>query len=167
MVGPALRELREARGLSLSELARRSGTGKGTLSELETGRRNPTLETLYAVTTALGVPLSTVLAGAPHPRVLSGRTVDAVLIERHEDPAAVSEVHRLRIRAGDVQHSPAHTPGTTEHLVVLTGTARVGPVDAPETVGPGGHTAWAADAPHVYEAIDADVEALLVVRYPR
>ncbi len=57
-VGARLRRLRQDRGLSLSELARRSGVGKGTLSELETGQRNPTLETLYALTTALEAPLS-------------------------------------------------------------------------------------------------------------
>lgn len=55
-VGRRLKQLRVDSGLSLSELARRSGVGKGTLSELETGRRNPTLETLYALTTALGRP---------------------------------------------------------------------------------------------------------------
>lgn len=60
-VGRRLRQLREERDLTLSALARRSGTGKATLSELEAGRRNPTLETLYALTTALGVPLSAAL----------------------------------------------------------------------------------------------------------
>lgn len=64
-VGERLRRLRQDGGLSLSELARRSGVGKGTLSELETGQRNPTLETLYALTTALKVPLSTVVGPAP------------------------------------------------------------------------------------------------------
>ncbi|NJA56315.1 helix-turn-helix domain-containing protein, partial [Streptomyces sp. NEAU-H3] len=61
-VGARIRELREARALSLSALARRSGLGKATLSGLEAGTRNPTLETLYAVTTALGVPLTAALA---------------------------------------------------------------------------------------------------------
>ncbi|HEY9293380.1 MAG TPA: helix-turn-helix transcriptional regulator, partial [Microlunatus sp.] len=49
-VGRRLREVRVSRGLSLSELARQAGIGKGSLSEIETGRRNPTLETLYALT---------------------------------------------------------------------------------------------------------------------
>ncbi|MCM2416499.1 helix-turn-helix transcriptional regulator [Streptomyces sp. RKAG290] len=53
-LGRRLRALRQEQGLSLSELSRRSRVGKGTLSELESGQRNPTLETLYALTTALG-----------------------------------------------------------------------------------------------------------------
>lgn len=161
-VGRRLRELREARGLTLSAAARRSGLGKGTLSELESGRRNPTLETLYALTTALGVPLSTALR-LP---AISGSAVDAVLTERFEDPAAVTETYRIRIRSGTVQESAAHAPGTEEHLIVLAGTAHVGVAGRPAVVAPGGHAAWPADVPHVYAAPHGDVEAVLVVRYP-
>lgn len=184
-VGQRLRELREERGLTLSALARRSGTGKATLSELEAGRRNPTLETLYALTTALGVPVSAVLAGPgglPHeaaqggpagpprataPPGISGRAVTAVLTERYEDGDAVTDVFRIRIRAGAVQQSPAHIAGAHEHLLVLGGTAVVGDPAAPLTAGPGGHAAWAADRPHVYSAPHGDVEGILLVRYPQ
>jgi transcriptional regulator with XRE-family HTH domain len=165
-VGRRLRELRVQRRLSLSELARRSRIGKGTLSELESGRRNPTLETLYALTTALGTPLSAVLSPAAAHEEISGSAVDAVLIERFEDAAAVTEIYRVRIRTGTVQESSAHVPGTEEHIIVLAGTARVGAAASPLTVGPGGHGAWAADVPHLYDAPSGDVEAVLTVRYP-
>ncbi|MGW7043222.1 helix-turn-helix domain-containing protein [Streptomyces avermitilis] len=161
-VGARLRRLRQDRGLSLSELARRSGVGKGTLSELETGQRNPTLETLYALTTALEAPLSTVVGPAP----VQGAAVHAVLTDRVQDAAAVSEVYRVRIQGGAVQRSAAHVTGTEEHLLVFSGTARVGPASAPLEVGPGGHARWAADVPHLYEAVGRDVEGVLVVRYP-
>ncbi|MFC9294143.1 helix-turn-helix domain-containing protein [Streptomyces sp. NPDC057011] len=167
-VGARVRALRTERGVSLSELARRSRIGKGTLSELESGRRNPTLETLYALTTALEVPLSTALHTTGLPAEISGAAVDAVLTERFEDASVVTETYRVRIRAGSAQESAAHTPGTTEHIVVLAGTARVGPLHSPAlSVGPGEHATWAADVPHLYEAPAGDVEALLVVRYPR
>lgn len=172
-VGVRLRELREEQGISLSELARRSKIGKGTLSELESGRRNPTLETLYALTTALKVPLSTALHGLGSPARISGQAVDAVLIERFEADAeadadaSVTETYRIRIRAGTRQESVAHTSGTTEHLIVLAGTARVGRRTDPVLIGPGMHATWPADVPHLYEALAGDVEALLIVRYPR
>ncbi|WP_344749798.1 helix-turn-helix transcriptional regulator [Streptosporangium vulgare] len=51
-----MRGLREERGISLSALARAAGVGKATLSGLENGTRNPTLDTLWAITTELGVP---------------------------------------------------------------------------------------------------------------
>ncbi|WP_405466920.1 helix-turn-helix domain-containing protein [Streptomyces jietaisiensis] len=164
-VGLRLRELRTARGMSLSELARRSRVGKGTLSELESGRRNPTLETLYALTTALKVPLSTVLHDLEYPATISGDAVEAVLVERFEADTSVTETYRVRIRSGPTQESAAHSSGTTEHIIVLTGTARVGALTEPVLVGPGGHGSWAADVPHLYQAPDKDVEALLIVRH--
>ncbi|MEU9201584.1 helix-turn-helix domain-containing protein [Streptomyces sp. NPDC048332] len=171
-VGRRLRTLRRERDLSLSELSRRSRVGKGTLSELESGTRNPTLETLYALTTALGLPLSAVLSDplptgrAPAPAGVSGSAVTAVLLERYEDGAAVTDVFRISIRAGAVQESEAHVPGTRESLMVLTGTAVVGPPDGTTTAGPGACAHWRADAPHVYGAPDGDVEGVLFVRSP-
>ncbi|MDF9811478.1 transcriptional regulator with XRE-family HTH domain [Streptomyces sp. SPB162] len=159
--------MREEQEISLSELARRSKIGKGTLSELESGRRNPTLETLYALTTALKVPLSTALHDLGSPARISGHAVDAVLIERFEAAASVAETYRIRIRAGTEQESGAHTPGTTEHIIVLAGTARVGGVTDPVLIGPGMHGSWAADVRHLYQAPSGDVEALLIVRYPQ
>ncbi|MBF6328345.1 helix-turn-helix domain-containing protein [Nocardia transvalensis] len=165
-VGARLRALREARGMSLSELARTSEIGKGTLSELESGRRNPTLETLYALTTALHVPLSTVLtAAAAHPGI-SGQAVDAVLLDRFDGSDAVTETYRIRIRAGARQESTAHAPGTVEYVLVLSGTARFGNLTAPRLLGPGMHARCPADIPHLYEAVSTDVDALLSVRYP-
>ncbi|NEC68101.1 XRE family transcriptional regulator [Streptomyces sp. SID9727] len=166
-VGRRLRALRHGMDVSLSELARRSGVGKGTLSELESGRRNPTLETLYALTTALGRPLSAVLSDpAPDGAGVSGSAVTAVLIERYEDGEAVTDVFRVTIRAGAVQESEAHVPGTSESLMVLAGTAVVGRPDDLSTVGPGASARWRADVPHVYGAPDGDVQGILFVRCP-
>jgi len=176
-VGRRLRELRGQRQLSLSELARRSRLGKATLSELEAGQRNPTLETLYAVTTALGVPLSSVLpgpeasgppgagAGPATGPAAAGDAVTAALIERYEAADAITEVFRVRIRPGVVQHSAPHLPGTVEHLYVIAGTARVGDPAAPLTAGPGEDARWAADVPHLYEAPNGQVEGVLLIRY--
>lgn len=184
-VGHRLRALRHQQDLSLSELSRRSRVGKGTLSELESGRRNPTLETLYALATALGLPLSALLAdpaqqggsgsalgfGAGIGSVeglpgVAGSAVTAVLLERYEDEAAVTDVFRLTIRAGATQESQAHVPGTEESLMVLAGTAVVGPPHDTRTAGPGASARWRADAPHIYSAPEADVHGVLFVRYP-
>lgn len=167
-VGRALQQLRRDAGISLSELSRRSGVGKATLSELEAGRRNPTLETLYALTTALNVPLSAVL---PPPdehasASVSGNSVDAVLIARFRAATVTTEIYRMAIRPGPVQRSAAHTPGTLEHLVVLAGTAVVGGEGHERTVRPGRSYTWPADEPHTYAAKSSEpVDAVLVMTY--
>ncbi|MGH3267186.1 MAG: helix-turn-helix domain-containing protein, partial [Trebonia sp.] len=58
LVSMSLRRERAKTGLSLTELARRAGIAKSTLSQLESGSGNPSLETLWALANALGVPLS-------------------------------------------------------------------------------------------------------------
>lgn len=171
-VGQRLRRLREARGMSLSALARAAGIGKATLSGLEHATRNPTLETLYAVAGALGVPLTAlVLAPGDPPGAAAdvrGAAVTATLLEVFEEPGAVFELLRMRVRPGVVQHSPAHAPGVSEHVTVYEGVLRAGPEFAPLIAGPGEHISWAADVPHVYGTVGpAEVVASLLIRSPR
>jgi len=57
-IAAALRRERERHGVSLTELARRAGIAKSTLSQLEAGSGNPSVETLWALGVALDVPFS-------------------------------------------------------------------------------------------------------------
>lgn len=166
-VGRRIRDLRRTQGLSLSELAHRAGVGKATISGLESGTRNPTLETLYAITAQLGVPLATVLTDPVLRPTVHGTAVSATLLQTFEDPGMTTELYRIVIRPGRVQLSPAHPKGVTEHLTVFTGTARVGPVDAPILIPAGGYETWPADVPHAYAAeTDEEVHAALTIRHP-
>jgi transcriptional regulator with XRE-family HTH domain len=53
--GDLLRNLREQRGLSQSQLALESGLDQTFVSLLERGQRQPTLTTLFALCDALGI----------------------------------------------------------------------------------------------------------------
>jgi transcriptional regulator with XRE-family HTH domain len=170
-VGTRLRAMREARGISLGELAAEAGIGKGTLSELETGRRNPTLETLFAVTTALGVPISAALppgeVRSPGAVSVSGDAIEAVLVDRFVDVAATTELYRVAVAAGRRQDSAPHAPGVTEHWIVYAGVLELGPVGDAVRLGAGESTTFTADVPHRYRSEgDVDVAATLLVRYP-
>src|SRR3954469_9222204 len=57
-IARSIRRERERAGLSLSELAKRAGLAKSTLSQLEAGTGNPSVETLWALGVALDVPFS-------------------------------------------------------------------------------------------------------------
>ncbi|MFI7604689.1 helix-turn-helix domain-containing protein [Micromonospora sp. NPDC049366] len=168
VIGGRVRSLREERGISLSALARLAGVGKATLSGLENGTRNPTLETLYAVTAQLGVPLTAVLAEPAAAPAVQGAAVHATLLEVFTDTDATYELYRMRVAPGPGQLSPAHQPGVTEHVTVFAGVLRAGPVDAPLTAAAGGHLRWTSDVPHSYAAVgDEEVSASLLLRYPR
>jgi len=58
LIAKAVLREREKAGLSLSALAAKAGLAKSTLSNLESGNGNPSIETLWAVAAALDVPFS-------------------------------------------------------------------------------------------------------------
>jgi transcriptional regulator with XRE-family HTH domain len=54
-LGPRLREEREKRGVTVRGLARDVGVSASMVSQIETGKVQPSVSTLYAITTALGI----------------------------------------------------------------------------------------------------------------
>ena len=71
VIAASLRRERRRTGLSLTEVARRAGIAKSTLSQLESGTGNPSVETLWAICVALDVPFSRLLdPPRPHTQVI-------------------------------------------------------------------------------------------------
>ena len=166
LVGERLRAARRERGLSVGGLAAMAGVGKGSLSEIENGTRNPTLSTLYSLANALGVPLAALLAGRPGATVASPG-IEARLLDSSHDGDHAVEVYRLRLGPGTTHRSAAHGPGVTEHLLVTAGRARVGREGAEREAGPGESATWVSDVPHTYTALGSGpVESVLVIRSP-
>ncbi len=62
-IGLRLREERTNAGLSQRERARRLGLSASLISQLESGQSKPSVGTLYAIVTELGVSLDTVIRG--------------------------------------------------------------------------------------------------------
>ncbi|WP_228795710.1 helix-turn-helix domain-containing protein, partial [Nocardia farcinica] len=82
VIAASLRRERTRAGLSLSEVAARAGIAKSTLSQLESGSGNPSLETLWALCVALDMPFSRLL-DPPRPVVH--------VIRAGEGPAVAAE----------------------------------------------------------------------------
>jgi transcriptional regulator with XRE-family HTH domain len=172
LVGARVGQLRSERGWSLSSLAKRAGLGKATLSEIESGQRNPTLETLYAIAAQLQIGLAELLledgsptASAP---VVRGAAVEGTLVAVYHDPSVTTEIYRLRILPGRRQVSPGHGAGVVEHLLITAGAISAGPLDEPVELEDGDDWTWEPTGPHGYAAIgDETAEAVLIMRHPR
>ena len=61
-IGERLRELREARNISMRTLASRSGLSANALSMIERGKASPSVSTLYKLAEALGISITTFFA---------------------------------------------------------------------------------------------------------
>ena len=67
-IGATVRRLRTSLGLTLGEVARRANLSAAMLSRLENGGVSPSLESLAALTGALGVPLAQLFGDVGKPR---------------------------------------------------------------------------------------------------
>jgi transcriptional regulator with XRE-family HTH domain len=162
-------------GLSLSELARRAGIAKSTLSQLESGAGNPSVETLWALATALGVQFSQ-LVDPPRPAVRVIRAGEGpVLYSEHASyaasllascpPGARRDIYWARAEPGEPRESAPHIPGTLEHLVLGTGRAQVGPVGELVEVGPGDYVLYPGDVPHIFKALVTETTAVMILEH--
>jgi len=174
-IAAALRRERERAGLSLTEVARKAGLAKSTLSQLEAGTGNPSVETLWALGVALGVPFSQ-LVDPPPPQVRVVRSGDGPRIHsEHSDytgtllsagsPHARRDVYVIEQEPGSVRQAEPHIPGSVEHIVVAAGRLRVGPTGGLVELRPGDYAAFRGDVPHQYEALEPGTWAVLVMEH--
>ncbi len=130
-MGDRLRAERRAHGLSLRELADRLGVSPSLISQVETGRAQPSVSTLYAIASELGVSLDDLLfAGRPD---LAGRGARGRRAHAPELPAPVQRAgdrKRIRLASGVVwdRLTTSSEPGV-EFLYV---TYEVGGASSPE-----------------------------------
>ncbi|MFJ4410476.1 helix-turn-helix domain-containing protein [Streptomyces sp. NPDC088910] len=166
-----LRERRRA-GLSLAEVARRAGIAKSTLSQLESGTGNPSVETLWALSVTLNVAFAQ-LVDPPRPRVRVVRAGEGVAFaaERADyvatllascPPHARRDIYLVSVQPGTARESDPHAPGMIEHVVLSTGRALVGLTDDPVELHPGDYIAYPGDEPHIFRALEPDTLAVLV-----
>jgi len=126
-IGGRLREERVRSGLSQRELARRLGLSASLISQLESGMSKPSVGTLYAIVTELGVSLDHIIRGEDYP---DGRgTAD-------DDPGAeIPLVHPCERRAIDLASGVRWeqlTRGTEEGVDFLHATYEVGGASTPD-----------------------------------
>nr|WP_314845426.1 XRE family transcriptional regulator [uncultured Microbacterium sp.] len=171
-IARTLRREREAAGLSVSELARRAGISKATVSQLESGSGNPSVETLWSLGVALDVPFAVLVdqqTSAPtliRARDISGvpssAAVYSATLLSASPPGARRDLYLIQAEPGEPRLSDPHHAGTTEHVVLITGQALIGPVGETQLLEPGDYISYPGDAPHVFEATTPGTSAVLI-----
>ena len=162
-----LRRLRVARRWSLADLASATGAGKATLSAIENGRANPTVDTLSSLARALEVDLAALFE--------TGDTGEVTIVRAGGgEPAGEARERAARI-AGGGELQRASLPPRTElrlaplsagarvHVLVTLGTVVAGPVERVSELGPGDCMSFTADRPHVLTTAARRAEAVIVI----
>ena len=170
-VGQNVRRARLDRSLSVVDLAARSGIARATLTQLEGGRGNPTIDTIEALAAVLGCAPESLLRSESVPRVVVVRDGEgsptseiATLVDRR--PGSRTEVFDFRLGPGGRERSTSHGPGSSEIVLMRDGRLRVGPADATVELAPGDYATFSGDCLHEYEAAGgAGARFWLIVRY--
>lgn len=163
-VGVRVRALREAMGLSLRDLAERSGVSAPMLSQVERGETSPTLIVAERIATGLELTLSQLLRLDEGEHVAISRSGQRRRYERgghrFEEltpplPGQRADVslHTLEPGAttGGPGDPPMHEPGSRETTVVLEGTLALFVEGARHDLASGDGVTFDADLPHHFE----------------
>jgi transcriptional regulator with XRE-family HTH domain len=168
-----LRRLRIARRLSLSELARATSMSKATLSGIENGKANPTVETLAALAAALRVSVVELLQDLPLGEVITVRAAHTVF-EAHDGVSrrslasfslqGTAEIAEISLDPGERHEFTPKSSGTRIDLYVLQGTLIAGPVERITELGVGDFMSFPGDESYAYETGRRGARALLVIQ---
>jgi transcriptional regulator with XRE-family HTH domain len=184
-VGTRLREERERRGISLRELARRVGVSPSLVSQIELDRVNPSVSTLYALVTELGMTMSDVFGDTaqPAPRVLPASREDGVValpetrrvlnlasgvrwerLTPHSDPDVEFLYVAYPVGAESCPADALVTHGGREYGYVESGLLGVRVGFEEYELGPGASIAFDSSSPHrLWTLGDEPVHAIWVV----
>jgi len=128
-LGPRLRAIRLARGIGLRELARRLELSPSSISQIETGKMQPSVRTLYAFAEELGVTVDEVLFA-------SGPVVPPLPAVGPEPTGAPSPGPGLAIQRADERPAITLNSGVTWERLMLWADEDVEFIEA--TYEPGG-----------------------------
>jgi transcriptional regulator with XRE-family HTH domain len=176
-LGARVRALREAEGLSLRDLAERSGVSAPMLSQVERGETSPTIAVAERIAAGLELRLSQLLrldeGGGSVAVVRAGeRRKGGARGHRYELltpplPGQRAEVSRHEIasgaRTGGAGDPPMHEPGSRETAVVQRGAVVLVCDGERHELSEGDCVTFDADLPHHFENPGPDPVALLAV----
>jgi len=168
-VGPQVRRWRGVRGLTLAQVAARTGLNLGYLSQIENDKASPSLAVLGTLASALDVPPAWFLMDdIPPPTVVRAAERPVVETElgrvEHVDGRGSRDVTIIEAIARPGGRIGLHAHAGDEHHVILRGHLRVAQGEHTIDLGPGDYLRWDGSVPHAGEVIGDDEASLLIVR---
>lgn len=179
VIGARVRALREASGLSLRDLAARSGVSAPMLSQVERGETSPTLTVAARIASGLDLRLSqllrldesgavTIVRAAERGKggnAMRGHSFEVMTAGRPGQRAELS-CHKLAPggATGTPEDPPIHEPGSRETALVEHGSVTLVCDGQRYELFAGDCVTFDADLPHHFEnPTDAEAEFLAVV----
>lgn len=178
-IGKNIQQIRKRQLLTLDVLSEKSGVSKAMLSQIESGKANPTVATVWKIAQGLSIEINSLLEGEGEGRrrfsVTREQSITA--LETDEDglhmkvlsPVSMVEdleMYLLTFAEGGVLRSAPHFPGTEEFLTVISGSVRVSAGENLTKLSSGDFVSYHCDIEHSIENTGPSSAVVhLVVRF--
>jgi len=160
VISQNLKKIREEQGLSFDKMSKITGVSKSMLCQIEKSESNPSINTLYKISNALKVSLSS---------LISESKMDTVVINKNNLIPITSTDNNFRIynifpfannrnfeifyselEPAGFAYSEPHQIGTQEYITVFTGELLIKIENKEYLVSDGTAIGFKADVPHSY-----------------
>lgn len=178
-IGKNIMSLRKQKGMSLDDLAKRSGVSKSMLSQIEQDKTNPTVITAWKIALALDSSVQELIESGSGSIVEVIRCDDAPVIYSDNKSCKIKinspvhmtdslELYQIYLKPGSRNNSMPHFPQAEEFLTVIQGKIQVTSADSTTLLSKGDTARYKADVAHCIENVGTeDAEGYLIVWLPK
>lgn len=161
-IGEIIRNERQSRGLSILDVSKRTGVSKAMIGQIERGESSPTLSTVWKLSVGMRIPMATLLAQNKSDEYKVVRLADIEPVSEYSsnikvysifpfDPFGGFDFLYCVIDPHSEYKSVGHSPGTEEHVFVVSGWLLMHVGDKIFPMQPGDSLTFSGGEDHSYE----------------
>ena len=166
IIGNKLKDIRNKRNLSLDEVTKLTGVSKAMLGQIERGQSNPTVSTLWKISTGLKVSFSLFIdENQDDLKVIYQNDITPIIEDNNRmrlypifpfDANKGFEIFTIELEPGCNHISTPHNDGVEEYIIVTEGQIEININDKKFILQKGNSIKFMANKPHTYKNINQD-----------
>ncbi|WP_459477971.1 helix-turn-helix domain-containing protein [Clostridium saccharoperbutylacetonicum] len=164
IIGNKLKDIRNKRDLSLEEVAKLTGVSKAMLGQIERGKSNPTVSTLWKIATGLKISFSLFIdENQEDLKVINQKDITPVIEDNDRmklypifpfDANKGFEIFTIELEPDCNHVSTPHNEGVEEYIIVTEGEIEIDINNKIFKLQKGSSMRFMANCPHSYKNIN-------------
>lgn len=164
IIGNRLKDIRNKRNLSLDEVAKLTGVSKAMLGQIERGKSNPTVSTLWKIATGLKISFSLFIdENQDDLKVIDQNDISPIIEDNNRmklypifpfDANKGFEIFTIELEPDCNHISTPHNEGVEEYIIVTEGQVEININSKKFILQKGNSMRFMANLPHSYKNIN-------------
>lgn len=175
IVGKNIKQIREAKKLTLDAAAKETGVSRSMLAQIEKGDVNPTISVLWKIAKGYKTSFSSLLhVQSEETMLIPADTINPLVEDEGKyinypvfpfEEKKLFETYRIEIKQGGQLSSQPHILGTEEYVTVFDGVVEVTVNDQVHRLNRGDSLKFKADVAHAYANVGEETAYLSLLIY--